>query len=67
MPKLETTMIEEAITEHFGRRCKTTDAEDFPELAGKIEGRCPVCLAWKQYDALLNLAKAAPGTASDQS
>ncbi len=37
MPKLETTMIEEAITEHFGRRCKTTDAEDFPELAGKIE------------------------------
>lgn len=45
-------LIAEALTEHWGPRCETKDTDDFPEMAGKTEGRCPCCLAWEQYDSL---------------
>lgn len=38
----------------------------FPELPGKSEGRCPICLAWEEFDALLYLANAALGKGIDQ-
>lgn len=34
--------IEEAITEHFGKRCE-----------GEPNSNCPVCKAWAEYDNLL--------------
>lgn len=39
----ERDFIAEAITEHWGERCDTFDAE------------CPTCLAWKQYDLRASL------------
>src|SRR5690606_35374320 len=42
----------EALTEHWGPRCKTKDTDDFPELGGATQGRCACCLAWEQYDSL---------------
>ena len=48
----ETAAIREAITEHWGPRCRTLDTEDFPELVAPGEGRCPACRAWEQLDAL---------------
>lgn len=50
-------LISEAITEHWGERCDTKDTDDFPEVAGKTEGRCPTCLAWEQYDVLAALKR----------
>ena len=48
----DTAAIREAITEHWGPRCRTLDTEDFPELVALGEGRCPACRAWEQLDAL---------------
>ena len=48
----DTNAIREAITEHWGPRCRTLDTEDFPELVALGEGRCPACRAWEQLDAL---------------
>ena len=48
----DTKAIREAITEHWGPRCRTKDTDDFPELLGQEVGRCPVCRAWEQFDAL---------------
>ena len=48
----DTNAIREAITEHWGPRCRTLDTEDFPELVAPGEGRCPACRAWEQLDAL---------------
>lgn len=48
-----TDLIQEAITAHFGPRCKTKDADDMPELAAQTTGRCAACLAWEQFDALV--------------
>ncbi|MBT0780593.1 hypothetical protein [Paracoccus sp. pheM1] len=45
-------LIAEALTEHWGPRCKTKDTDDFPDLAGATQGRCACCLAWEQYDRL---------------
>lgn len=51
-----TDLIAEALTEHWGPRCETKDTDEFPEMAGKTEGRCLCCLAWEQYDSLRALA-----------
>ncbi|UFS64879.1 hypothetical protein LO749_16870 [Paracoccus denitrificans] len=46
-------LIAEAITEHWGPRCRTKDTDDFPELADQGgKGRCACCAAWEQYDGL---------------
>ena len=46
-------LIAEALTEHWGPRCKTKDTDDFPELVDVLRaGRCACCLAWEQYDRL---------------
>lgn len=45
-------LIAEALTEHWGPRCKTKDTDDFPELGGATQSRCACCLAWEQYDRL---------------
>lgn len=48
----DTTEIQEAITEHWGPRCRTRDTDDFPELVALGGGRCHCCRAWEQFDAL---------------
>lgn len=45
-------LIAEALTEHFGPRCPTRDADDFPDLDVARNGRYPCCEAWEQYDGL---------------
>lgn len=45
------------IKEHYGKRCKTKDYEDFPELEPLFavgdpdDGRCSVCLVYEKFDA----------------
>ncbi|MDT1061156.1 hypothetical protein RM190_04745 [Paracoccus sp. CPCC 101403] len=46
-----TDYISEAITEHWGERCRTKDTDDFPDIVDN-PGRCGCCAAWEQYDAL---------------
>lgn len=39
--------IEAFITDGWGERCKTKDADDFKDTNG---GRCPTCEIWEHYD-----------------
>lgn len=56
---MRTDLIEEAITDHWGPRCPVKDIDEGPvEIDGKIVSRCPCCLAWEQYDALIDAALA---------
>ena len=41
------------IKRDYGKRCKTKDTEDFPEMLGKtevLEGRCYLCLVYERFD-----------------
>lgn len=54
-----TDLIEESLVATFGPRCETKDTQDFPEVAGQHTGRCPACLAWEQFDALVAASQTA--------
>lgn len=58
---MKTDAIEEAIREYWGERCKTRDVDDFPDLAvDPASSRCPCCVAWDQFDALVAFATQRP-------
>lgn len=41
------------IEEHYGKRCKTKDTDDFDDLitvGDPDAGRCPVCLVYEKFD-----------------
>ena len=60
---MRTDLIEESITDHWGPRCPVKDIDDVTlEINGKPVGRCPCCLAWEQYDALIDAARRAAQT-----
>jgi hypothetical protein len=43
--------VEKYVTAEYGKRCKTTDLEDFPDLEGDANwGRCAACVAWEEFD-----------------
>ena len=50
-------LIEEAITAHYGPRCKKKDTDDFPEITGQRTGRCPICLVWEDFDYIKEALK----------
>ena len=42
----------------WGPRCRTSDLEDFPDMADDPEswgGRCPVCLRYEKLDKLFEM------------
>lgn len=46
------------IKRDYGKRCKTKDTDDFPEILGKtklMEGRCCVCLVYETFDEFWNI------------
>lgn len=43
------------IEQGWGRRCKTRDTEDFPELKDHLDGRCATCEMWEVYDEYFEL------------
>lgn len=48
---VEREAIEDYIEHHYGRRCKTKDTHDFPELKDDpLANRCPICEAWDGFD-----------------
>lgn len=42
--------MEKAYAKTFGKRCTTTDLEDFPELKDAGGGRCFTCVAYEKLD-----------------
>lgn len=48
--EMEESSLEKLLIEHFGKRCKTKDTDDFPDLKGKKKGRCLTCEVWEAFD-----------------
>lgn len=42
--------LDKQFSKTFGKRCKTKDYEDFPELKGDEKSRCFSCLSWEKWD-----------------
>lgn len=42
--------LDKQFTKTFGKRCKTKDYDDFPELKGDEESRCFSCRSWEIWD-----------------
>lgn len=48
--------VEDFIEQGWGKRCKTTDREDFPEEDydhDPLANRCPCCEMWEHYDEFI--------------
>lgn len=46
------TQLRLLIKKDYGKRCELKDTEDFPELEGQKEGRCPNCIVYEYTDEL---------------
>ena len=49
-------VIRDYIKAYWGKRCKSTDWEDFPEMKGLRHpegGVCGCCEAWRSYDYIV--------------
>lgn len=44
-------LLEQYVTEMWGKRCETSDLEDFPDLKDdRNASRCVCCEAWEEVD-----------------
>lgn len=44
----------DVIREHYGKRCKVKDTDEFDDLVtvgDQDNGRCPVCLVYEKFDS----------------
>lgn len=48
------TDVKKYITHVYGKRCKTRDLDDFPEMEhDPLATRCRACLEWERYDEFI--------------
>lgn len=52
LTKAELEGIDKFITDGWGKRCKTRDFDDFPEI--DEFSRCPTCEMWEHRDEFIN-------------
>lgn len=58
------TTIEKFIENGWGKRCKSKDTDDFPDLKD-TDNRCACCEMWEYYDDYVTSLKSQKGQTND--